>query len=66
MNNSAFEKFLETVRAYRYHTFENQKKELFGVRTKLSYNKIVFRKLVRNRNEQTKNTKILMNKSVRS
>ena len=32
--------------------------ELFGIRTKLAYNKIIFRKLITHKNEEKKNANI--------
>ena len=62
MNNAAFRKTMENMRKYRYQTCHNRKKKkLFGVRTKLSYYKIFYRKFISNRNDETE---ILMNESV--
>ena len=44
MNNAAFRKTMENMRKYRYQTCHNRKKKkLFGVRTKLSYYKVLHR-----------------------
>ena len=49
-------------KTYRYHVCNNpSKKELFGVRTKLSYNKDFFRIFIGNRNEKIQ---IFLNKPV--
>ena len=55
MNNSVFEKAMENVRKHRHLACNNRKKkETFSVRTKLSYSKRVFKKLVINRNANNK------------
>ena len=38
--------------------------ELFGIRTKLAYNKIIFRKLITHKNEKKKKMQIFINKHV--
>ena len=55
MNNSVFEKAMENVRKHRHLACNHRKKkETFSVRTKLSYSKRVFKKLVINRNANNK------------
>ena len=55
MNNSVFEKAMENVRKHRHLACNNRKKkETFSVRTKLSYRKRVFKKLVIHRNANNK------------
>ena len=53
MNNAVFGKTKENVRKNRYFTCYNRtKKKLFGVRTKLSYFKVLHRKSISNENEK--------------
>lgn len=53
MSNSVFGKSKENVRQDRYQACKNRKKKkLFGIRTKLPYNKMVFKKHTWNRNEK--------------
>ena len=61
MNNSDFGKIMESVRKHRdTKTCNNRaKKKLFGIQTKLSYNKVFFKKSKRN-----EKTQIFMNKPV--
>ena len=56
------EKTMQNVRKQRYQTCHNRKKKKrFGVRIKLSYYKVFYRKFISNRNDKTE---ILMNESV--
>ena len=57
MNNAAFEKTMENVKKNRYFkhvTTVPTTKKLSSVRTKLSYDKMLFRKFISNRNKQNK------------
>ena len=59
MKSLVFGKTVENVRKQKYQDCNNRKRrELFGVRTKLSHNKMVFKKIVSYRH------KVFMNKSV--
>ena len=59
MNNAFFEKTMKKCqKTKRYQTCENlTKKELFNIRIKLSYNKILFGKFIIHTNE--KNTTLM-------
>ena len=62
MNNAVFRKAVENVKKQRHQTCDKRnKKELFGIRTKLSYTTIFFRKFISHSNEKTQ---ILMNTTV--
>ena len=62
INNAVFAKTMENVRKQCYYTRHNKKKkELFSIRTKLSYYKVFHRKLLA---IEMKKTEILMNKPV--
>ena len=53
-NNIVFGKTMENVRKQRYKTCHNKKKkELFSIRTKLSYYNVFHRKVITNINEKT-------------
>ena len=57
MNNAAFEKTMDNVKKNRYFkhvTTVPTTKKLSSVRTKLSYDKMLFRKFISNRNKQNK------------
>ena len=54
-NNAVFEKTLENVNKYRdVKLYIRTNKELFGVRPKLSYNKVFHRASISNRNEKNR------------
>lgn len=60
MNNAAFEKTMENVKKNRYFkhvTTVPTTKKLSSVRTKLSYDKMLFKKFISNRNKQNKSKK---------
>ena len=55
MNNSAFGKTVDNVRNHRdIKLVTTEKKKYISFKTKLSYNKILFRKFVGNRSEKDK------------
>ena len=58
INNSIYGKIMRNVKKEQIWNSWPSKIELFDVTTKLSYNKMHFRKFVNNRNEKKKTNKI--------